>query len=101
MRGDVAQLRADVLAALAASAGEQADLKAALAQVKPDLCSINTYSDSHAEFAIAAMEAGAHVFLEKPMATTVEDALRVVSILCLFTIPYVISISHQCISTMV
>jgi hypothetical protein len=33
MRGDVAQLRADVLAALEASAGGQADLKAALAQV--------------------------------------------------------------------
>ena len=33
MRGDVAQLRADVLAALEASAGGQADLKAALARV--------------------------------------------------------------------
>ncbi len=54
------------------------EFKAALAETKPDLCSINTYSDSHAEFAIAAMEAGAHVFLEKPMATTVEDAMRVV-----------------------
>ena len=54
------------------------EFKAALAQIKSDLCSINTYSDSHAEFAIAAMEAGAHVFLEKPMATTVTDALRVV-----------------------
>ncbi len=55
------------------------EFKAALAETKPDLCSINTYSDSHAEFAIAAMEAGCHVFLEKPMATTVEDALRVVA----------------------
>jgi predicted dehydrogenase len=53
--------------------------KAALAETKPDLCSINTYSDSHADYAIAAMESGAHVFLEKPMATTVEDALRVVA----------------------
>jgi predicted dehydrogenase len=54
------------------------DFKSALAEFKPDLCSINTYSDSHADYAIAAMEAGCHVFLEKPMATTVEDALRVV-----------------------
>ncbi len=54
------------------------EFKAALAELKPELCSINTYSDSHAEFAIAAMEAGCHVFLEKPMATTVADALRVV-----------------------
>jgi predicted dehydrogenase len=55
------------------------EFKAALAETEPDLCSINTYSDSHAEYAIAAMESGAHVFLEKPMATTVEDALRVVA----------------------
>jgi predicted dehydrogenase len=55
------------------------EFKAALAETKPDLCSINTYSDSHADYAIAAMEAGCHVFLEKPMATTVEDALKVVA----------------------
>lgn len=50
----------------------------ALAELKPDLVSINTYSDSHADYAISAMEAGAHVFLEKPVATKVEDAVRVV-----------------------
>jgi predicted dehydrogenase len=55
------------------------EFKAALAETEPDLCSINTYSDSHTEYAIAAIESGAHVFLEKPMATTVEDALRVVA----------------------
>jgi predicted dehydrogenase len=37
---------------------------------KPDLVVIATYSDSHADLAIAAMEAGAHVFVEKPLATT-------------------------------
>ena len=51
----------------------------ALKELKPELCSVNTYSDSHAEYAIAAMEAGAHVFLEKPLATTVADAERVVA----------------------
>lgn len=45
---------------------------------KPDLVCIATYSDSHADYAIAAMEAGAHVFIEKPLATTVADAERVV-----------------------
>ncbi|NVK31778.1 MAG: Gfo/Idh/MocA family oxidoreductase [Gammaproteobacteria bacterium] len=49
----------------------------ALAALKPDVVSINTYADTHAEYAIAAMRAGAHVFLEKPIATTVEDARRV------------------------
>ncbi|MGC3939852.1 Gfo/Idh/MocA family protein [Roseobacter sp. EG26] len=45
----------------------------------PDLVCIATYSDSHADFAIAAMEAGADVFIEKPLATTVADAERVVA----------------------
>lgn len=51
----------------------------ALAELTPDLVSINTYSDSHAAYAIKAMEAGADVFVEKPLATTVEDAKRVVA----------------------
>jgi predicted dehydrogenase len=51
----------------------------ALAELAPELVSINTYSDSHADYAIAAMDAGCHVFLEKPMATTVADAERVVA----------------------
>ena len=46
--------------------------------LNPDLVCIATYSDSHAEYAVAAMEKGAHVFIEKPLATTVEDARRVV-----------------------
>lgn len=53
------------------------DFHEALARLKPDLVCVSTYSDSHADFAIAAMEAGAHVFVEKPLATTVADARRV------------------------
>lgn len=45
---------------------------------KPDLVCIATYSDSHADYAVAAMEAGADVFVEKPLATTVADARHVV-----------------------
>ncbi|SNS90171.1 Gfo/Idh/MocA family protein [Tropicimonas sediminicola] len=48
-----------------------------LAEARPDLVCIATYSDSHADYACAAMEAGAHVFVEKPLATTVADAERV------------------------
>ncbi|MDA5094508.1 Gfo/Idh/MocA family oxidoreductase [Aliiroseovarius sp. KMU-50] len=54
------------------------DFHAALADTRPDLVVIATYSDSHADFAVAAMEAGAHVFVEKPLATTIADAKRVV-----------------------
>jgi predicted dehydrogenase len=48
-------------------------------QTRPDLVIIATYPDSHAEIAIRAMEQGAHVFVEKPLATTVADAQRVVA----------------------
>ena len=54
-----------------------ADYAEALARLKPDLVCVATYSDSHADFAVAAMEAGAHVFVEKPLATTLADAQRV------------------------
>jgi predicted dehydrogenase len=46
--------------------------------LSPDLAVIATYSDSHADYACAAMEQGAHVFVEKPLATSVADARRVV-----------------------
>lgn len=48
-------------------------------ELKPNLVVIATYSDSHADYACAAMEAGAHVFVEKPLAMTVSDAERVVA----------------------
>ncbi len=55
------------------------DFYAALQATKPDLVVVATYSDSHADFACVAMDAGAHVFVEKPLATTVADARRVVA----------------------
>jgi predicted dehydrogenase len=53
--------------------------EAALKELKPDLCSICTYSDSHADYAVMAFEAGCDAFVEKPLATTVADAERVVA----------------------
>lgn len=50
----------------------------ALRDEKPDVACIATYSDSHADYAVRALEAGCHVFVEKPLATTVKDAQRVV-----------------------
>ena len=46
---------------------------------RPDIVVVATYSDSHADYACAAMEAGAHVFVEKPLATNVTDGKRVVA----------------------
>jgi predicted dehydrogenase len=54
-----------------------ADFMEALHRLRPDAVCIATYSDSHAAYAIAAMDAGAHVFVEKPLATTVADAQAV------------------------
>ena len=45
----------------------------------PDLVCIATYTESHADYAVAALEAGADVFVEKPLAATVADAERVVA----------------------
>jgi myo-inositol 2-dehydrogenase/D-chiro-inositol 1-dehydrogenase len=44
-----------------------------------DLVDIVVPNDLHAEMALAALDAGKHVLLEKPMATTLADAERVVS----------------------
>ena len=49
-----------------------------LKDLMPDVVSINTLPDTHADYAIRAMNAGAHVFIEKPLAETVERAQRVV-----------------------
>ncbi|KUJ79489.1 Gfo/Idh/MocA family protein [Ruegeria profundi] len=54
------------------------DFGVALSETNPDMVVIATYSDSHADYACAAMEAGAHVFVEKPLATNVADAQLVV-----------------------
>lgn len=56
------------------------DFDTALAATKPDAVSINSWPNTHAEYAIKAMNAGAHVFMEKPIATTVEDAEKVVAV---------------------
>jgi len=50
----------------------------ALATLTADVVSINTYTDSHAEYAIAAFDKGCHVFLEKPLAAELSDAIRVI-----------------------
>ena len=55
------------------------DFQEALRVTQPDAVSISTYPDTHAAFAEAAFDAGCHVFIEKPLAETVEAAERIVA----------------------
>lgn len=55
------------------------DFDQALNATKPDAVCISTYPDTHEEFAIKALEAGCHVFIEKPLADTVAGTERVVA----------------------
>lgn len=56
------------------------DYDEALKVTKPAAVSINTYPDTHTEFAIKALHAGAHVFVEKPLAEKVEEAEEIVTL---------------------
>lgn len=51
-----------------------------LADAKPDVVHIVTPPPTHAELAIQAMRAGSHVLVEKPMATTVEEADQMITV---------------------
>ncbi|MCJ7706365.1 MAG: Gfo/Idh/MocA family oxidoreductase [Anaerolineales bacterium] len=50
----------------------------ALEATRPDAVCLATYADTHAPYALTALEAGCHVFVEKPLAETVEQAEAVV-----------------------
>ena len=64
---------------LGGGCAEFGDFGAALAATRPDVVSISTYPDTHSAYALASLEAGAHVFIEKPLAETVEEAERIVA----------------------
>jgi predicted dehydrogenase len=55
-------------------AAAETDWRALVARDDVDLVDICTPGDSHAEIAIAALEAGKHVLCEKPLANTVQEA---------------------------
>lgn len=52
-----------------------ADWRAAIERDDIDVIDIVTPGDSHAEIAIAALDAGKHVLCEKPLANTVDEAV--------------------------
>ncbi|MHC4132409.1 MAG: Gfo/Idh/MocA family protein [Planctomycetota bacterium] len=52
----------------------------ALDETSPQAVSINSYTDTHAEYAIKSLNVGLHVFVEKPIAETVEQAQKIASL---------------------
>ena len=74
--------RRALLDALAADYPQFDDFATALAATRPDAVSINTYPDTHADYALRSFAAGCHVFLEKPVAVTVAEAEAVVRAAC-------------------
>ena len=70
--------RRKLLDTLGADYPQFSNYEEALAETKPDAVSINTYPDTHADFTKKAFAAGCHVFLEKPIAETVEEAQAIV-----------------------
>ena len=52
----------------------ETDWRALIARADVDLVDICTPGDTHAEMAIAALDAGKHVLCEKPLANTVDEA---------------------------
>ena len=55
------------------------DYREMIADPEIDAVSIVTMWDQHTEPAIAALDAGKHVFLEKPMASTVADCQKIIA----------------------
>ena len=56
------------------------DFETALAETRPDAVSINTYPDTHYSLAKRGLEAGCHVFVEKPLAETVAECEELVAL---------------------
>ena len=57
-----------------------ASFEEGLKESNPDVVSINTYPDTHAKYVRQSLEAGAHVFVEKPLANTVEESQELVDL---------------------
>ena len=58
--------------------GGEDEWRKLFAETKPDVVFISTNWVNHAPMAIAAMEAGAHAFVEVPLATTIEELWAIV-----------------------
>jgi predicted dehydrogenase len=77
---------AHVLKAAGFSRQEQNNIKifteyqTMLEEVRPDLVAITTPSGTHAKIGCAALEAGAHVLIEKPLALSLQEADQILEL---------------------
>ncbi|MFC3415258.1 Gfo/Idh/MocA family protein [Algoriphagus hitonicola] len=55
------------------------DFETALKSTHPEAVCISTYPDTHEDFAINALEANCHIFIEKPLADTVIGCERIIA----------------------
>jgi len=72
--------RAKLMAELPDGIPEVNEYEKALTEMKPDAVCISTYPDTHYPFAKMALEAGCHVFTEKPLAESSEQCSELVSL---------------------
>jgi predicted dehydrogenase len=68
------------MAELPEGTAEVNDYGQALAELQPDAVCISTYPDTHYPFAKMALEAGCHVFTEKPLAESAEQCQELVDL---------------------
>jgi hypothetical protein len=59
--------------------GDPALYRTMLTEVKPDMVVVATPWEAHAEMGVAAMKAGAHVFIETPIAVTMDEMWQLVN----------------------
>jgi len=55
-------------------------LDEALKKTKPQAVAICSYPDTHVEYTIECLNQGAHIFLEKPISETVEEAEQIINL---------------------
>jgi predicted dehydrogenase len=59
--------------------GDKNLYKTMLAEAKPDMVVVSTPWEDHAPMGVAAMQAGAHVFIETPIAVTMDEMWQLVN----------------------
>ena len=68
----------DTFQSIFSTAEVDGDYYALLERIKPDVVVVASPDHLHADQAVAAIEAGCHVLIEKPLATSVADARRII-----------------------